>query len=186
MPDPPIGGVHATELVIVHLGAFETCRPGSWNKALVSGFPPAPTRLFRYLVSAKVTPAFHARSVIGRVKTSTSTPWLFTPALVLPVQAPVAAKLSVSAPFRLSLQLLMFSTTKLRPLNVFNWKFLNSWWKRATFTSIPCPLYLAPSSRASTVSGLNLSASKLVCGSTAPLPPERARAARSRLKLPAL
>ena len=39
MPDPPIGGVHAAELVIVHLGAFEICRPGSWNRALVSGLP---------------------------------------------------------------------------------------------------------------------------------------------------
>src|SRR3954447_19800721 len=156
MPEPPIGGVQATELVTVHKGALEMRRPGSWNKALVSGRPPAPTRLSRYFVSAMVTPAFHARSRSGRVKASSSKPWLLTPPRRLPVHAPVNGLLSLSAPFRLSLQLLIVSTTKLRPLKVFNWKSRNTWWNSARFTSIPRPLNLAPISNASLISGLNL------------------------------
>ena len=71
-----------------------------------------------------------------------------------PSQAPVALLLSVSAPPRSVVQLLIFSTTKLTPLKVFSWKFLNSSWNSATLTSIPRPLNLAPSSKASTSSGL--------------------------------
>src|SRR5438270_4050219 len=151
-----MAGVQASELVTVHSGAFETRRPGSWNKAFVSGRPPAPTRLSRYLVSAMVTPAFHCRSASGRVNASSSNPWLITPPRRLPVQAPVNGLLSLSAPLRLWLQLLIVSTTKFRPLKVFSWKSRKTWWNRARFTSIPRPLYLAPISNASLISGLNL------------------------------
>src|SRR5512135_3198422 len=135
IPEPPIGGVHAIDVVAVHFGALEICRPGSWNRALVSGLPSAPTRLLRYLVSAITRPAFHETFGSGRVKASSSKPWLTTPPRRLPVQAPVEGLLSLSAPFRLSLQLLMFSTTKLRPLNVFSWKLRNTSWKRARLRS---------------------------------------------------
>src|SRR5215204_2809182 len=155
MPDPPIGGVHATELVAVHSLELETRRPGSWNNALVSGRPPAPTRSSRYFVLAKTSPPFQFTLGNGRVKTSTSTPRLLTPALVPLVHSPVNGLLSMSVPNRPSLQALMFSTTKLRPLNVFSWKLRNSWRKTATLMSIPLPLYFAPSSNASLVSGLN-------------------------------
>src|SRR5690348_8491469 len=49
----------------------------------------------------------------------------------------------------------MFWTTKLRPLKVFSWKLLNSWWNAAKLMSNQGPLYLRPSSYASLVSGLN-------------------------------
>src|SRR4051812_12970551 len=120
MPVPPIGGVQAKDVVPVHSGAFDTRRPGSWNNALVSGLPPAPTRLSRYLVLALTRPKFQLTFGIGRVNTSSSKPVLFTPGRVWPVHSPVRKELSVSAPFRSLLQLLIFSTTKLRPLKVFS------------------------------------------------------------------
>src|SRR5215469_10943356 len=95
IPDPPIGGVHASEVVAVHLGALEISRPGSWNKALVSGLPSAPTRLLRYFVSAITRPAFHETFGSGRVKASSSKPRLTTPPPRLPVQAPVKGSLSL-------------------------------------------------------------------------------------------
>ena len=107
---------------------WRSAGPGSWNRALVSGVAVGADQIVAIFACRRVSRrALHARSRIGRVKASISTPWLRTPARVLPVQAPVAATLSVSAPPRSSLQLLMFSTTKLRPLKVFSWKFLNSW-----------------------------------------------------------
>ena len=205
MPPLPIGGVQAAEPVTVHFGAFEIWRPGNWNNAFVSGLPSAPTRLSRYLTLAIVTPALTARSRIGCVKASSSKPTSLTPARVSPVQAPVRGLLSLSAPFKSSLQPLIFSTTKLRPLNVFSWKFLNSWWKTAKLRSIQLPLYLAPSSIASFVSALNSRSAPearappqpgwTMLTQTAPLPDvgglvcgalARNRAERSRLKPPAL
>ena len=38
-PSPPMGGVQASELVMVHSGALEMRRPGSWNKRWMSGRP---------------------------------------------------------------------------------------------------------------------------------------------------
>src|SRR6476661_8402340 len=121
-PDPPIGGVQATDEVIVHFGALEIFRPGSWNRALLSARPSAPIRLVRYLVSAMVMPPFQATLGSGRVNASSSKPWLRTPAFLWPVQAPVRGSLSTSAPLRSSLQLLIVSTKKLSPLKVFSWK----------------------------------------------------------------
>src|SRR5207342_3526122 len=158
MPEPPIGGVQATELVIVHALELEMRRPGSWNRALVRARPPSPTRLLRYLVLAQTKPAFQLRFGTSRVKASISTPLLTTPALVPPSQAPVKGSLSSSAPSpptRSPLQELMFSTMKLSPLKVLSWKSRNSCRKAAMFTSIPRPLYLRPSSNASLISGLN-------------------------------
>ena len=43
----PIGGFHAIDEVIVHNGALEICRPGSWNSAAFNAVPSAPIRLFR-------------------------------------------------------------------------------------------------------------------------------------------
>src|SRR6185312_15201035 len=104
-------GVQAADPVTVHSGAFEIRRPGSWNKALFNACPSDPIRLVRYLVSAMVTPALTARSLIGWVNASSSKPWLRTPPRVWPdVQAPVSGLLSVSAPLRLVLQLLMLTT----------------------------------------------------------------------------
>src|SRR5690348_12647399 len=205
MPLPPIAGVQAVEPVTVHFGALEICRPGSCHSAFDSGCPRAPTRLSRYLTFEYVTPALIMRSRIGCVNASTSTPVSLTPARVLPVQAPVRGSLSLSAPFRFSLQLLMFSTMKLRPLNVFSWKFLNSWRNTATLRSIQPPLYLAPTSIASLVSGRNCRSEPearipaqpgcVVVTQTDPLPDsggvpcglaERNSADRSRLNPPAL
>ena len=121
-----ISGLNVIDAVPTKAELFEILRPGSWNRASVSGRPLAPTRLWRYRVSATVAPKLTLRSVIGRVNTSTSTPWLFTPARVPPVQTPVVGLLSVSAPPRSSLQALMFSTINLVPSKVLSWKFSNS------------------------------------------------------------
>src|SRR5262245_8605726 len=158
MPEPPIGGVQATELVIVHWLELEMRRPGSWNSALVRARPSAPTKLLRYLVFAQTKPAFQLRFGRRRVKASISTPLLTTPALVPPSQAPVSESLSVSAsspPIRSPLQELTFSTMKLRPLKVWRWKSRNSCRRAPMFTSMPRPLYFRPSSNASLISGLN-------------------------------
>src|SRR5678816_925016 len=123
MPDPPIGGVHATELVIVQALELEMRRPGSWNSALVRARPSAPTKLLRYLVLAQTRPAFQLRFGSSRVKASISTPLLTTPALVSPSQRPVSESLSSSAPLpptRSPSQPLTFSTMKLRPLKVLS------------------------------------------------------------------
>src|SRR5690349_18068758 len=150
-----MGGVQAKDPVAVHSEELEIRRPGSWNRALVRARPSAPTRLLRYLVLAITSPALIERSRSGRVKASSSKPTLFTPPRTLPVHAPVRGLLSVSAPLRSVLQLLMFSTMKLRPLNVFSWKLRKTSWKSARFTSSPRPLYLPPTSNASLISGLN-------------------------------
>ncbi len=134
---------------------LERRRPGSWNKALVSGRP-------RLRPGRRDSGCWHRRGRSWQL-TLAHRPreHLDLDAMALDAGSRVAvagagrSAIVLIGAAKVVLAALMFSTTKLSPLKVFSWKSRNSWWNTATFRSMPRPLYFMPSSNASLISGLN-------------------------------
>ena len=158
MPELPIRGVQVNELVTTTDGALDRLSPGSRNRAGSSGAPVSrPTRSSRYLCVG-VGEAAGDLQVAPRIDGDLDLDARRDHAggdVVLRAGAGGVARIRIRCVPRSAAQPLMFWTRKTEPLNVLSWKFWNSCRNSATFTMKLRWVYLAPSSKASTISGSN-------------------------------